>query len=248
MSAIDDYLKRVKPDQRKALEKLRKTIRALAPGAEEGISYGLAAFRLGGKPLVAFGASGGHCSFFPMTGHTVAAFREELKGFETSKGTIRFQPGRPLPIALVRRIVKARVEELKGARGMKGDEIGAYAQGQEPAFRKTCDSLRGLIDAALPKASSKVWHGSPVWFIGENPVVGYSATKKAVNLLFWNGRAIDEALAPVGKHGAAQASFAVPSDVDRKVVRGWLRKAKTDVFDSKAYFKKMRGGPRSPLR
>jgi uncharacterized protein YdhG (YjbR/CyaY superfamily) len=254
MSAIDEYLKGVKPDQRAALQKLRKTIRAAAPKAEEGISYGLAAFRLHGKPLVAFGAGGKHCSFFPMTGHTVAAFRKELKGFETSKGTIRFEPDRPLPAALVKRIVKVRITEIEGARGttkMTKDEIAEYAKDQTPGFRAVCKSLRGLIDAALPKATSKVWHGSPVWFMGENPVVGYCAKAKVVQLLFWNGRAIDKDLAPVGKYGAAEATFADAAEIDAPAVRRWLRKARTDVFDSKGFFQKMREksrGPRSPLR
>jgi hypothetical protein len=106
-----------------------------------------------------------------------------------------------------------------------------------------CDSLRNLIEAALPKASAKVWHGSPVWFIDDNPVVGYNATAKGVNLLFWNGRAFDEAeLKPVGKYGAAQAVFADAAAIDPKAVRRWLKKAKADVFDSKGFFKKLREG------
>jgi uncharacterized protein YdhG (YjbR/CyaY superfamily) len=251
MGAIDEYLKAVKPDQRAALSKLRKTIRAAAPRAEEGVSYGLAAFRLGGKPLVAFGASAKHCAFFPMTGHTVAAFREELKGFETSKGTIRFQPGRPLPAALVRRIVKERIAEVGGER--KGsDPVAAYSRAKPPALRRICDRLRALIDAAVPKATSKVWHGSPVWFVGENPVVGYSANAKGVQLLFWNGRAIDgKGLEPVGKYGAAQAVFADAAEIDPAVVRRWLKKAGSDVFDSKGFFRKARErarGRRSPHR
>jgi len=108
---IDEYLAQAKPEQRAALEKLRQTIRAVAPKAEECISYGLPAFRLNGRPLVAFGASTSHCSFFPMNGTTVAAFRDQLKGFETSKGTIRFTPDKPLPVALIRKLVKARIAE-----------------------------------------------------------------------------------------------------------------------------------------
>jgi hypothetical protein len=103
--------------------------------------------------------------------------------------------------------------------------------------------VRKLIDAAIPKATSKVWHGSPVWFIGDNPVVGYNATAKTVNLLFWNGQAFDEPdLEPVGKYGAAQAKFSDVGEIDVKVVRRWLKKAGTDVFDSKAFFKKLREG------
>jgi uncharacterized protein YdhG (YjbR/CyaY superfamily) len=76
-------------DKRAALEKLRKAIRAAAPKAEECISYGLAAFRLDGRPLVAFGATENHCAFYPMSSSMVAAHADELEAYDTSKGTIR---------------------------------------------------------------------------------------------------------------------------------------------------------------
>ena len=123
------------------------------------------------------------------------------------------------------------------------DPIAAYSQAQSLALRTICDLLRTLIDATLRGATSKVWHGSSVWFIEENPVVGYNATAKSVNLLFWNGQAFNEAsLKPVGKYRAAQAIFRDVGEVDSKVIRKWLKKAESDVFDSKAYFKKLRGG------
>jgi len=112
--AIDDYLAGLSDDKRNALEKLRKAIRAAAPKAEECISYRLPAFRLGGKLLVAFGATASHCAFYPMSSRTVAAFKNELREFETSKGTIRFQVANPIPSALVRRLVKARIAENAG--------------------------------------------------------------------------------------------------------------------------------------
>lgn len=108
---IDEYLSALSPDQRAALQKLRKIIRAAAPGAEERISYQLAAFRLDGRMLVAFGATGNHCAFYLMSSSTVAAHRDELEKYDTSKGTIRFQPDKPLPAALVRKLVKARIAE-----------------------------------------------------------------------------------------------------------------------------------------
>jgi uncharacterized protein YdhG (YjbR/CyaY superfamily) len=111
---IDEYLAAVSDDQRAALENLRKTIRAAAPKAEECISYQLAAFRLDGRPLVAFGATARHCAFYPMSGSTVAAHKDALKGYETSKGTIRFHASRPLPASLVKKLVKARIAELAG--------------------------------------------------------------------------------------------------------------------------------------
>jgi uncharacterized protein YdhG (YjbR/CyaY superfamily) len=107
---IDDYLNRVSPDKRAALQKLRKIIRAAAPMAEECISYQIPAFRQNGT-LVGFGATAKHCAFFPFNSTTVAAFKADLKGYETSKGTIRFQPEKPLPAALVRKLVKARLAE-----------------------------------------------------------------------------------------------------------------------------------------
>jgi len=108
---IDEYLAGLSDDKRDALERLRMAIRAAAPAAEEYISYSLPAFRLDGKPLVAFGATAKHCAFYPMTGTTVEAHKEELKDYDTSKGTIRFQAANPLPATLVRKLVKARVAE-----------------------------------------------------------------------------------------------------------------------------------------
>jgi uncharacterized protein YdhG (YjbR/CyaY superfamily) len=107
---IDEYLAAVDVDKRAALQKLRKTIRAAAPKAEECISYGLCAFRQGGM-LVGFGATKDHCAFYLMSGSTVEAHQDELEGYDTSKGTIRFEPKKPLPAALVRKLVKARLVE-----------------------------------------------------------------------------------------------------------------------------------------
>lgn len=108
---FDGYLSALPDNQRTALEQLRKIIRSAAPNAEEYVNYGLPAFRLGGKMLVAIGASAKHCAFYPGNGSSVAAHAKELEGFETSKGTIKFQPEKPLPAALVRRIVKERIAE-----------------------------------------------------------------------------------------------------------------------------------------
>jgi uncharacterized protein YdhG (YjbR/CyaY superfamily) len=108
---IDEYLARAKPDQRRTLAKLRKTIRAVAPKAEECISYGIPAFRLNGRSLVFFGAWANHCSFYPGTSKTLKSFRSDLKAFQITKGTIRFSPDNPLPQALVKKLVKARIAE-----------------------------------------------------------------------------------------------------------------------------------------
>jgi uncharacterized protein YdhG (YjbR/CyaY superfamily) len=112
---IDEYLAALSDDKRAALEKLRKTIRAAAPKAEECISYQLAAFRQNGM-LVAFGATANHCAFYLMSSSTVEAHQDELKDYDTSQGTIRFPADKPLPVALVRKLVKARLAENVGRR------------------------------------------------------------------------------------------------------------------------------------
>ena len=107
---IDEYLKPLSAEKRSALQKLRKAIRAAAPKAEEVISYGVPAFRLNGRWLVAFGAATRHCAFYPGA-LPVRVFKKELEAYDTSKGTVRFEPRRPLPAALVRKLVKARMAE-----------------------------------------------------------------------------------------------------------------------------------------
>ena len=109
-ATIDEYLASVSDDKRPALEKLRNTIRSIAPKAEECISYGIPAFRLNGM-LVGFGATSKHCALYLMSGTIVEAFREDLRGYDTSKGTIRFQADNPLPVALVKKLVRARIAE-----------------------------------------------------------------------------------------------------------------------------------------
>ena len=113
--SIDEYLAALSDDKRAALTKLRKTIKVAAPKAEECISYQLPAFHLNGM-LVAFGATANHCAFYPMSSTTVEAFKDGLKGYEISKGTVRFQADKPLPVALVRKLVKARIAENEGRR------------------------------------------------------------------------------------------------------------------------------------
>src|SRR5436189_6430956 len=111
---IDEYLADVKPDQRVALEVLRKSIHVVAPEAEECTGYGIPAFRLNGRSLVFFGAWANHCAFYPGNSVTFKKFRNDLKAFQISKGTIRFSPEKPLPAALVKKLVKARMGEVKG--------------------------------------------------------------------------------------------------------------------------------------
>lgn len=108
-TTVDDYLSKVASEEAVAtLKRLRAIIRDEAPEAEEVISYGIPMYKCKGM-VIGFAAFKNHCSLFP--GHTVRDFSEELKGYKTAKGTIQFPHDKPPPEALVRAIVKARLEE-----------------------------------------------------------------------------------------------------------------------------------------
>ena len=106
---VDDYLAALPEEVRATLEKLRKVIKAAVPKAAEVISYQIPMYKHHGM-LVSFAAFKDHCSFFPGA-NPIATHKDELKAYETSKGTIRFPIGKPLPAALVKKLVKTRVAE-----------------------------------------------------------------------------------------------------------------------------------------
>jgi uncharacterized protein YdhG (YjbR/CyaY superfamily) len=119
-NAVDEYLAAAPADQRAALTRLRRTIKAAAPKATEGIRYGIAGFKHDGKPLLHFGYWKAHCALYgSFDAHTA-----ELKPYDLNKGTIRFPAKKPLPDRLVTKIVKARIAEIERA----GDRSGYAAQ------------------------------------------------------------------------------------------------------------------------
>lgn len=112
------------------------------------------------------------------------------------------------------------------------EAVTAYQARLDPQRADICAQLRAGINELLPQATEKLWHGIPVWFIGENPVVGYTARKQGVMLMFWNGQHFAEPeLEASGSFHMAQIAYHDASEIDRDKLAGWLAKAGTSIWD-----------------
>jgi uncharacterized protein YdhG (YjbR/CyaY superfamily) len=110
---IDEYLAGVSPDRRAALQRLRKAIRSILPGAEECISYSMPAFRYEKRIVAGFQATSTGCSYYPFSGKTLRTLAAEVAAYDRTKSALHFDPKRPLPTALLRKLLKARIAETK---------------------------------------------------------------------------------------------------------------------------------------
>lgn len=118
-------------------------------------------------------------------------------------------------------------------------DIQAYNDAQAADRKSICELLYKEIDRGLSKAENKIWHGSPVWFIEGNPIVGYHVLKDCVRLLFWSGQSFDEpGLQPEGSFKAAEARFTGLAEVDTDALQRWLKKSQTIQWDYKNIVKR----------
>lgn len=115
MSAVDEYLEHVEPEQRKELERIRAIVMQAVPDAEDGASYSMPTFKYRGRPLLGFTARQNHLSVHPFSPAVVESVRDGLQPSQVSKGTIRFTPGNPLPEPIVRKLIANRLEEIDAA-------------------------------------------------------------------------------------------------------------------------------------
>ncbi len=118
--------------------------------------------------------------------------------------------------------------------------VSEYNNAQKPAIQLICNCLALHIGKNLLKSESKIWHGTPVWFINENPIVSYSVrTNGAVSLMFFSGQSFDETdLKPGGKFKAAQIDYSNLNDIKITHLKRWLSKAKITQWDYKNIVKK----------
>jgi hypothetical protein len=128
---------------------------------------------------------------------------------------------------------------LKKPMGSSAKHISAYHSAQNKEDKAICDLLKREIDSAIPKAESRIWHGSPVWFLDGNPIVGYHKLKSCVRLLFWSGQTFEEeGLAPEGTFKAAEARYVTLKEVKVTSLRRWLSKSKKIQWDYKNIVKR----------
>ena len=166
----DAYLATLSADKRATLEKLRQTIRAAAPEAKEGMSYGMPAF-IQGKAIAGYAAAAKFCSYYPMSGRVIETLKHDLAKYDTSKGAIHFPIGKPLPAALVRKLVKARLAEIEGAAGLKTSarraarqtdaEVMALLRDLKHPLKKEIEAVRRIILGASPAISEGVKWKAP---------------------------------------------------------------------------------------
>jgi len=110
---IDEYLKLVPEGRRKALEDLRVKILSVVPDAEECISYRIPAFRVNGVVVAGFCATAKGCSYFPFSGSTLKSLARDVSGYDQTKASLHFLAEQPLPAALVRKLINARIAEMR---------------------------------------------------------------------------------------------------------------------------------------
>ncbi len=116
--------------------------------------------------------------------------------------------------------------------GSLPNDISAYHDRLDAEARPICDVLLSVIEAVLPEADRKVWHGHPVWFLDGNPIVGYDRRKHGVGLLFWSGQSFSApGLTGTGSFKAAEVRYAAAEQIDVVALRSWLLEARATQWN-----------------
>lgn len=258
-TTVEAYIESFPKATQKHLKQLRAQIKKLAPTAEESITYRMPTYKLHGRPLVYFAGFEHHIGFYATpNGHE--KFAKELSKFKHGKGSVQFPLTEPLPLDLIERIVKFRVNEnerfakpkkasLKKAFDKKtvtkndntmSTEIIDYNQALDSPHREVAELLADEITHQLKNSENKVWHGHPVWFIDGNPIVGYSKQKQGIKLMFWSGADFDEPALDIrpGKFKDASVYFNNVAEISKTDLKRWLKKSEKNQWDYKNIVKR----------
>ena len=157
---VDKYLDGLEEPKRTTLARLRQTILDILPEADQGISYGVPAFKVGGKTIAGFAAFKNHLSYLPHSGSVFPQLSDELQGYSTSSGALRFGVDEPLPVPLVKKLIAVRLRQAFPAEG-------PHPTPPEAASPVTAD-LAGRVRTiclALPEVTERLSHGAPTWFV-----------------------------------------------------------------------------------
>ncbi len=221
----DAYLAKLSAEKRATLEKVRRAIRAAAPEAEEGMSYGVPAF-IQGKPIAGYSASFDHCSYFPMSGSITTKLATDLKSYEVSKGGFRFSIGKPPPAALIRKLVRARLAEIESVAKAK------KAPAKKGAVKKTAKAapvdVKAIL-AELKRGSSLAYKADLAkryGIITKAPVYGAPVgTLRAMAKKIGYDRALAEQLWASGVHDARMLATMIddPADVTPAQMDRWVK-------------------------
>jgi uncharacterized protein YdhG (YjbR/CyaY superfamily) len=196
-TTIDEYLADVAEPLRGSLEKIWQVIRSAVPDAVECINYGVPAFRLDGVSLVGFGAAAKHGAFFPMDGSTTGILKADLRGYDTSKGAIRFPPEKPLPAALVRKIIKHRLSVLaarskkpassKSTKPSPKSPVDDFMRTLRHPLAKDFAEVRKLILSASPDIHEGIKWNAPSFSTADYFATFFLRTEDTVQLIFHTG-------------------------------------------------------------
>ncbi len=241
---IDEYHSSCPKEMQIVLEQLRGAIKSAAPKAREIISYGMPAFQQN-KVLVYYALNKNHIGFYP-TPNPIVHFKAELAKYQTSKGAIQFPIDIPLPLALIKKIVKFRVDEdslqppVKTKKSLPPIDILSYNDLQTSGNKSICNLLAQTFSKHLRYTECKIWHGHPVWFIDGNPIVGYSIQKKGVRLMFWSGAGFEEDKLNVQGEKFKDASIFYNhiSEIGTNDLKRWLAKSEKIQWDYKNLIKR----------
>ena len=144
-ATVDDYIAAQPVASQRVLRRVRRSIRAAVPSADESISYGIPAYKLNGRPVVYFAGWRHHYSLYPCTAALLAALEKELAPFEIEKGTIRFPLSEPVPVTVIEAVARQRAEEATGSEGTRS------ARGRTRSARGGTKSARGGTKSARKK-------------------------------------------------------------------------------------------------